>query len=328
MVLLRDTRRGKRTLAGPLKPQDHFNSHRGRIEHELINGKLPRSKIKSNNGAEYTAHHPTLEDYVLLANRHCTPIYPKDASAIIAMLDIHPGDKVLECGTGNGALTLYLARAIVNGIAYSDNGADNGCVVTVEKRESHAKQAQKFIGQYRRGCLLPWIQFNTGDLVTDIAQQWVPSSFDAIVLDMPDPSTPQVMQATRRLLRNDSRCICYLPNMTQVIETARGATELEGGGLTVERVVEVDWREWEVRATQPAWLRRLRKKDAEATKEQDTVAVKEQTPEVASAEATVLANTDTEQQDLWVCHPSHMPHGHTGFLVVLRKCESVKDEDL
>ncbi|KAI8054514.1 S-adenosyl-L-methionine-dependent methyltransferase [Syncephalis plumigaleata] len=304
MVLLRETRKGKRSLIGPLKHDGVHMSHLGKFEHEAIIDRVPRSKVISNRGAEFTVHHPTLEEYVLMATRHCTPIYPKDASAIISMLDLHPGDRVLECGTGNGALTLHLARAIAG-------STNEGRVITVEKRESHASSARTFISQYRRGSLLPWIEFHTGDLAGgELTAQWGSGSFDAIVLDMPDPATPSIIESVRRLLRNDGYCLCYLPNMTQVIATARAATELPGGGLAVEQVTEVVWREWKVCAAQPAWLRRLKKNGDTSTSSLET-------------EDTNISSDS--KSDVWVCHPSHTPTGHTGFLVTLRKCEVVRE---
>jgi hypothetical protein len=37
-------------------------SHLGKFEHEVIVDRVPRSKIVSNKGSEFTVHHPTLEE--------------------------------------------------------------------------------------------------------------------------------------------------------------------------------------------------------------------------------------------------------------------------
>lgn len=39
-------------------------------------------------------------------------IYPTDASMIVGQLDLLPGSRVLEAGTGSGALTHALAQAV------------------------------------------------------------------------------------------------------------------------------------------------------------------------------------------------------------------------
>lgn len=54
---------------------------------------------------------PTLNEYVLLMKRTATPTYPKDIAAMMNMMDIEVGSKVIEAGSGSGALTLYLSRA-------------------------------------------------------------------------------------------------------------------------------------------------------------------------------------------------------------------------
>lgn len=39
------------------------------------------------------------------------PSYPKDVVALINMMDVGAGSRVLEAGSGSGGMTLYLSRA-------------------------------------------------------------------------------------------------------------------------------------------------------------------------------------------------------------------------
>jgi len=43
--------------------------------------------------------------------RIAAPTYPKQAHAMVAMMDVAEGNKVLEAGSGSGGLTLFLSRS-------------------------------------------------------------------------------------------------------------------------------------------------------------------------------------------------------------------------
>lgn len=72
---------------------------------------------------EYRVLRPTLGEYTNYTKRLVTPLYPQDANLIVSLLDINPSPprdaddlsqkfEIFEAGTGHGALTLHLARAI------------------------------------------------------------------------------------------------------------------------------------------------------------------------------------------------------------------------
>src|SRR2546426_10159684 len=58
-------------------------------------------------------------------------IYPKDLAMILFWADVYPGCRVLEAGTGSGALTLALLRGV---------GPD-GRVITFEQRGRFPRRA-------------------------------------------------------------------------------------------------------------------------------------------------------------------------------------------
>lgn len=125
-------------VSKPLNPANKISTHKGDISHADIIGKSPRDLVTSSAGHEYRVHTITLAEYVNLTRRLVTPvsfrqigipiracltcliqIYPADANLIVSLFDLHPSaaedaDKieVLEAGTGHGALTLHLSRAI------------------------------------------------------------------------------------------------------------------------------------------------------------------------------------------------------------------------
>ncbi|KAF1838717.1 hypothetical protein BDW02DRAFT_636148 [Decorospora gaudefroyi] len=93
------------------------------IDHADIIGKSSRQLVLSAKGTAFRILEPSLAEYVKLTPRIVTPIYACDANLIVSLLDLHvdtpsiglnpePPLEILEAGTGHGALTLHLSRAI------------------------------------------------------------------------------------------------------------------------------------------------------------------------------------------------------------------------
>ncbi|KAL2048498.1 hypothetical protein N7G274_000410 [Stereocaulon virgatum] len=109
-------------LSKVLRHQGWHNLQYGHVKHTDIIGKRTRDTVTTSRGEVYRLYLPTLADYIKMTPRLVTPIYPADASLIVSLLDLHvspsgscggpPSLEILEAGTGHGALTLYLARAI------------------------------------------------------------------------------------------------------------------------------------------------------------------------------------------------------------------------
>ncbi|KAI9838526.1 MAG: hypothetical protein M1819_004834 [Sarea resinae] len=126
IVLLRRKNDASATpiLTKPLQRGGKIHSHTGVLEHDAIIGKQIRDIVETNRDKAYRIHQPTLSDYVTLTPRIVTPVYPADANLIVSLLDLHvsppssttpldaPPLEILEAGTGHGALTLHLSRAI------------------------------------------------------------------------------------------------------------------------------------------------------------------------------------------------------------------------
>lgn len=218
------------------------------------------------------------------------------------MLDLEPGHRVLEAGTGNGSLTLYMARAVA--------GGGEGKVDTFDIRETHSNTAKKHISRYARGRYSPIVSFHLGAVADTLPQLKQPNEqYDAIALDMPEPcdQIPRLLP----FLRNDRFIVCYLPNMTQVLALAELIIDLP---LVMEACIEAEWKEWEVRATH---IKSRHKKTI--VKGDDTEKEGEQVPTTTTVEAPVLLPADA-----WVCRPKNFDvKGHTAFLVKLRKSAAV-----
>ncbi|KAH6667879.1 adenine-N(1)--methyltransferase [Halenospora varia] len=128
VVLLK--RVGGSGIAGPLlsTPLQNFQElsyGSDSIRHnDIIGKKLGHIVRTRRKKLDYRISQPTLAEYTDLTPRLVTPIYSQDAGVIVSLLDINPtlpgGEdaldnerlEIFEAGTGHGALTLNLARAI------------------------------------------------------------------------------------------------------------------------------------------------------------------------------------------------------------------------
>jgi tRNA (adenine57-N1/adenine58-N1)-methyltransferase len=118
-----------------LIPGAEFHNHQGVLPHDAIIGTEEGMTLETSLGRKLTALRPRLADFALKMPRGAAVVYPKDVGAILVWADIRPGDTVVEAGTGSGALTMALARAV----------GERGLVVSFEVREDHGGLAARRI---------------------------------------------------------------------------------------------------------------------------------------------------------------------------------------
>lgn len=218
--------KGRRYLI-ELIPGREFQYHRGVLAHDEIIGTNEGSRHESSLGMKVVAVRPRLADYTLKMSRGATVVYPKDAGAILMWADIGPGQIVVEAGTGSGALTMALARAVVPG----------GKVISLERRPDHHERARKLIRGFF-GEVPESIDLRVGE-VEDVIAEAAP---DRIVLDVPEP-WHSVPLAAEHLSDGGVFC-CYVPTVPQC-QTAREALAAAGTFLDV-MTFELLMREWAV----------------------------------------------------------------------------------
>src|SRR3989440_2108880 len=118
-----------------LRVGERHSIHSGMILHDDVIGRPEGIVVTTQLGARLLAVRPTFAEQVTGRRRQAQPIYPKDLGAILVAADIYPGARVLELGTGTGALTLAAWRAV----------GQAGAVVTYEMREEFLEAARRAI---------------------------------------------------------------------------------------------------------------------------------------------------------------------------------------
>lgn len=211
-----------------LRADGVFSYHNGTLPHTELIGAEDGATLASSNGAPLIAVRPRLADYILKMKRGAQVVYPKEIGAILMYADIFPGLTVLEAGTGSGALTMALARAV----------GPSGSVVSVEVRDDHARHGHKTITKGMVG-VPEWLDLRVGDVV-DVIEEVQP---DRLVLDLPEPW--QVIPAAASWLRPGGVICCYVPTVPQLQETHRA---LEAAGVFIDaETFEILLRTWNIK---------------------------------------------------------------------------------
>ena len=210
-----------------LIPGAQFHHHHGVLPHDEIIGSEEGSTLKSSLGRALIALRPRLADFALKMPRGAAVVYPKDVGAILVWADIKPGSFVVEAGTGSGALTMALVRAV----------GESGRVVSFEAREDHAALAKKRSHGFF-GAIPENVDLRVGpgeDGLADLKP-------DRIVLDLPEP-WHSVATAAENLAPGGIFC-CYVPTDPQVQEVRSALGE---AGLFIDVMTfEMMMREWTI----------------------------------------------------------------------------------
>jgi tRNA (adenine57-N1/adenine58-N1)-methyltransferase len=194
-----------RQYALTLKAGDRYQLSGHKIAHDDLIGRPDGSLVMLSGNKTMLALKPTFGDYVLKMPRGAQVLYPKDLALIPMWADVYPGARVFEAGTGSGALTMALLRAV----------GPSGLVVTYEVREDFARTAMTNIERYMGPVpnLIPLRQnaYEGISLLDDALP------FDRLVLDLPEPW--QVVPHAAQVLRSGGMYLSFVPTVPQVVQT-------------------------------------------------------------------------------------------------------------
>lgn len=231
LVLLKD-KKGKKYLISLFR-NTFFEFHRGRVSHSEILKKGWGKTVVSSKGERLLILKPTLADFVLKKLKRISQIiYPKDVGQILTLGDIFPGAKVLECGSGSGALTCYLIRAV----------GEKGIVVSIDEREEMIRTTKENIEKF----FLKKIQEikNLKLRITNL-KNLKEKNFDRIILDLVDPWN--YLLKIKEILKPGGILICWLPTVLQVFNLIEKTDNDFKKDFELEGIFETLQREWQKR---------------------------------------------------------------------------------
>ncbi|MEM2902820.1 MAG: tRNA (adenine-N1)-methyltransferase [Candidatus Bathyarchaeia archaeon] len=184
-----------------------FHTHKGIVDLAQLVGKSFGHRVKSSLNHEFIALKPTLHDLVMNLKRPTQIIYPKDAGLILLKLDVTPGRRILEVGTGSGALTVVLASMV----------KPSGHVYTYERRREFAEAASRNLSQ---AGLSEYVTVKNYDASRGVEERMV----DAVIIDIGDPWT--VLKPVTEALKPGHPLASFSPTVNQVEKTAVALSDL------------------------------------------------------------------------------------------------------
>jgi tRNA (adenine57-N1/adenine58-N1)-methyltransferase catalytic subunit len=174
---------------------------RGEIAADSLFGLAEGSRVKLSNGETFLLLRPTYADLIPHLPRQAQVIYPKDTGPLLVWGDVFPGATVIEGGTGAGALTIALLRAV----------APSGRVISYEVREDFAAAAARnvatFFGEAPNWTLK----------IRDLYQGFDETGVDRMFLDLAEPN--RALEVAARALRPGAVLVCYVPTTVQLKDT-------------------------------------------------------------------------------------------------------------
>ena len=127
--------RGKKYV---LKPGEDFQSDLGIVSAEVLDSAEIGEEVKSHLDHTFKIMKPNINDFIDIMDRRCSILLKKDIGLVLAHTGLGSGSRVIDAGTGAGAIALNFGNVV---------GPD-GDVFTYEIREDFAQVAQKNIERF------------------------------------------------------------------------------------------------------------------------------------------------------------------------------------
>jgi len=193
-----------------IKPGGRLDSHLGIVLFDDLIGKVAYGDpLHTHLGHLIYLLTPGMQEIIGYSAHDTSFIQPKDLGYIALKLNIRAGARVIEAGTGSGALTTWLALLV----------GDSGHVYSYDRNAKSIDSAGRHL--IRAGADVPArVTLKTRDL----SEGFDVNGVDALFLDVPNPW--DYLAAAHHALISGGHFGALVPTMNQVITLT---TELYGG---------------------------------------------------------------------------------------------------
>lgn len=250
--------------------------------------------------------------------------------------------EILEAGTGHGALTMYLSRAVsafnppmttLDADGYETWRDRRRAVIhTIDVSAKHSKHARKVVKEFRRGIYLHNVDFHVGS-VSDWVTEYVQKSggrprLAHAFLDLPSPVDH--LDVVSSALLPSGKLMIFAPSITTILECYR-TIKMKQLDLYHSSTIEfgnngaTGGREWDLRqviprkskpftrevlaetGTQSEPEQHVGSRATDASNEPEDIPLEvasEEIAELSSSPEEVVKSESESREDLkWVCRP-------------------------
>ena len=202
-----------------------FHTHLGIIDVSSIIGMEYGSAIRTTEGKLIFLMEPTIHDFIMKSERKTQIVYPKDLGYIVARTGLKNGSKVLEVGTGSGALATFMASII----------KPEGHIYTFDVNSEFMEIAKRNI---EKAGMAQYVTMHQHDPHQGVDIRNV----DVATVDLGDPWT--VIDQVYDALKGGGAFVAICPTMNQIEKTA---AQLKKSGYADIDCVELMIRNMEAR---------------------------------------------------------------------------------
>ena len=213
--------RGKKYV---LKPGHDFQSDLGIVKAEVLDPAEVGDEVKSHLDHTFKIVKPNINDFIDLMDRRCSILIKKDIGQVLAHTGLGAGSRVVDAGTGAGAIALNFGNVV----------GETGRVYTYEIREDFAEVAKKNIDNFG----ITNIEVKNRNIKDGIDED----NIDLIFLDLPKPY--EIFEDVMDSLNVGGWLAVYAPYIDQAETSYRVAKKL--GFYDIE-IIELLERGLEVR---------------------------------------------------------------------------------